>query len=163
MSDSPGTSTPLICIPISEITEMLPEQIGNSVLALIDAARATQLINITDWWINYLFRLSNDVKKAAIALADKNQMPELKEFVRDLERLSSSDEEVTQAYSKIRQILDETYRYLITKPSKLTPTQLRAKANILDLRHGCKLCGLLDGQHTASCIGFTQRRAPSST
>lgn len=148
-----------VMIPISQISNMNAEQIGSAVLSLCDHATATQLLR----WLSqdggrcfHPLEQSEDkeerLKKLCTSLGNASQAEDFRKNLISMKMLKSKDPEIRNAYTEICRLLDAAFRYLQAKKSKLTPVQHRAMELILDVRDGCKLCGVLDGGHAGNCL-----------
>lgn len=158
-----GPDATYVLVPVEDIGKMSAEEIGQTVKSLLDEARITRAMD----WLNgpyNCFRVTSGVSpnpnnkyvNLCVALGGDSRfhhhvVPEQVEFFREMEQLKDLHEGLHLAYSEIRGLMDETLHYLRTKRGKLTPGQARARKLLLEMRHGCELCGLLDGRHTEAC------------
>jgi hypothetical protein len=162
LSDGPDCS--YVAVPIDEIVGMSSIEIGETVLGLINEAKATRLLN---WLHGYNILLpsggtstnpNNKYINLCIALGIDSETLQGKavlfhmQYFKELEELKSLDEELQRAYDEVSQMLDGAHNYLRNKKSKLSSGQLRAGKVILEMRNGCELCGLLQGKHTGNCM-----------
>ncbi len=145
-------------VPAHDVAGISATQIGETVLRLVDQARVTELyswIYSTCRWLlntNGLSSIGDIANKLCPTLGDHGaQVKALRENFPKLEALRALDPSLEEDYRSIRGTLDGVYDYLRTKRSKLTGRQSATMDLILDLRHGCRLCRLLDGQHTQLC------------
>jgi hypothetical protein len=76
---------------------------------------------------------------------------------RELELLKDLDDGLGSAFDEICKTMDETLHYLRTKRGKISAGQERARRFLLEMRHGCELCGLLDGRHTTACTSLNKK------
>lgn len=150
---------PSIVIPISQLEGMSEAQIGAAVLALVDEADITYLLD----WVELLEantgRLENYPEKqrhtTVCTLLVDERFFNLSETFKDAERLKDKNDEISECYTALRYIIDATHAYLQNKKTKLTPLQSKALSVILELRKGCSICGILDGAHTQQCAHLT--------
>jgi hypothetical protein len=160
---------PCILVPISQIDGMSDTEMASTIKGLVDEARITGLFEWLDKW-EYQYhtpmRDNENPKKLfinlCIALGRQDEHTErliclLEENLRDMEILQHKNAEIREAYAEVCGLLDGAHKYLLSKPSKLTPGQQRARSAILKIRNGCAVCGLLEGQHTEKCL--TLRRS----
>jgi len=161
-----GPSTVCIAIPIDEIDGMSPQEIGQAVRSLVDEARVTRTQEWLKTYCDDYFPASgtttNPNLKYINLCARLGQSRHTKwpsgppaefqiERLRELEELTPLDPGLRDAYGQICEVLDGAYSYLRNRKKKLSEGQERARQILLEMRHGCVLCGLLDYRHTSQC------------
>jgi hypothetical protein len=152
-----GPEATYVLVPLEDINEMSAEEIGNTVKSLFDQARITRVHSWLDGSYGYLqptcgisSNPNNKYVNFCVALGGGAGLE--REIFSELEQLKDLDDELGALYGEICKTMDETLNYLRNKRGKLSPGQVRARKAILEMRHGCDLCGLLDGRHTAACM-----------
>jgi hypothetical protein len=147
----------MIIIPISQLAGMTQAQIGVAVLSLVEKAKVTGLLAEAAY---HLQNISEDIENPSRLvqrfyyeedLHDQARGIRWKEMLGELQQASTHDEDAARCYEYLRALIDRAYLYLRSKTKPLTAGQQRAKTNIIKLRNGCELCGLLDGKHTDHC------------
>jgi hypothetical protein len=169
ISDGPGFREGHVMVPVHDLAGMSATQIGEAVLGLVDQTRVTELYSwvcSTCRWLlntNGLSSIEDIANKLCPTLGDNRggQVAALRENFPKLEALRGLDPSLEDDYRSIRGTLDGVYEYLRTKRSKLTARQSATMDLILDLRHGCRLCRLLDGKHTQTCQPGKRRLSKS--
>jgi hypothetical protein len=150
-----GPETTYVLVPMEDIDAMSAEEIGGTVKSLLDQARITRvhsLLGSRGYLQPTCGKSSNPNSKYVNFCVDlANGAGMEREIFSEMEQLKDLDEELSVKHSEICNTMDETLSYLRNKRSKLTPGQVDARKAILEMRHGCDLCGLLDGRHTAAC------------
>ena len=150
-----------VLVPIEEVSKMPADEIGGAVKSLLDEARIT---HVRSWLDNsdflqprcgYGARPNTKYVNFCITLANGAELE--REVFRELELLKDRDNDLRRYYADICKTIEETLCYLRTKRSKMTPGQERARAALFEMRHGCRLCGLLDGRHSAACMEINKQ------
>ena len=143
-----------IIIPANQLLGLSKSDIFKAVQELKIKARATTLL---EWFENrsyYLgeIRAAEHPRREAIEWCMVLGMrSEFKEIYLEIASLASADEDLSSVYRYLRERLDDAYDYIKSKKSKPTAFQLEAKNVILELRNGCKVCGMLDHKHLQKC------------
>lgn len=162
-----GPSAARIVVPIDGITGMSAEEIGLAVKSLLNEARITRT---EGWLMTYCDDLlpsdetsDNPNRKYVNLCANLSGSRHTKwpsgpppdyqiERLRELEEIRSLNPSLEEAYRQICETLDGAYNYLRNRKNKLSEGQELARQIILEMRHGCPLCGLLDRRHTSQCL-----------
>lgn len=162
-----GPSNVCVSIPIDEIDGMTPEQIGQAVRGLVNEARITRTQNwLREYCDDFSPSNSNSANSnlkyvnlcARLAHSRPTKYPSgpppdfQLERLRELEELKSLDRGLEESYRQICEMLDGAYNYLRNRKRKLSEGQELARQILLEMRHGCALCGLLDNRHTSQCL-----------
>lgn len=160
-----GMRSGSIEIPASELNGMSPQAIGNAVLSLRDEAHITDLLDQTEKWFRHwrrrFYDSSGGFKRLLVQFCMqiggcywygpwRHDSEWLKQILQEMKTLQHAPE-VREAYLALTEFIDAAYELLMTKKTKLTPIQEKARIAILGMRQGCAVCGLLDGRHTQSC------------
>jgi hypothetical protein len=159
-----GDGTAYIMVPLDQIGDMTAAEIGAAVRSLTEQAKATALLNWIDCGDDLLLNPYRRIitpqdkcRRLCAALGSDAQGWQRDDIslhweqFKEMEELQHLDSELESAYKELCHLLDESLKYLLTKKSKLTPGQTRARRIILEMRHGCELCGLVEGRHSANC------------
>jgi hypothetical protein len=167
---------PYVMVPVEQIEGMSAEEIGRAVLGLVEKAHVTAQLEWLDFAHMRLHEAAyaNDETKRNIRLCQwlswtptydeggevlHDEIGYFTSNFRTLESMRHLDEELEEGYEQICVVLDGAYKYLQTKKRPLTPLQREARKVILELRHGCSLCGLLDSQHADTCLQLRTTQA----
>jgi hypothetical protein len=161
-----GTSIqyePSVVIPVSQVKDMTAEEIGAAVISLAHEATVTYLLDWLDTWeANARWRQERFPKRRHVELCmslggrdecSRTFVSDLSDAMQEMEKFMDRNEELRAGYLSICDDLDATYNYIVSKKSPITPLQDAARRIILELRHGCALCGMLGGNHTPQCRG----------
>lgn len=159
ISDGPGFRDGHVMVPVHDLEGMTAAQIGETVLSLVDQTKVTELYSWTfstcQWLLGTkgLSSIKEIANKLCPILGQERfgQVQVLRENFPKLEALRSLDPSLEDDYKSICGTLDGVYGYLRTKKSKITIRPAATRDLVLELRHGCRLCGLLDGKHSGSC------------
>jgi hypothetical protein len=162
-SDFPSAAH--VMVPIDQLEGLSAEQIGSRVIGLIEHAKVTELLN----WAKSYRNPWLEAKRVAIG-PKKKYTPfcvrlgsDDKSRFHQIEELKHLDADLQTTHREICEIMDETLNYFKTKKARLTPVQRNILENMLELRRGCQLCGLMEGKHSSCCRNLNHTAAQTDT
>ena len=159
-----------VLVPVNEIQAMTPHQIGSIVKSLALAAKAARIkcamesCFYPEQFRPHLHEIEKLLDEAKSLPVDLTEASEAQLIMSDFAqwRPPFGLSALQELHSSITTELRKEYFALIELRQKrakkqLTPTKQKRLEEIVDLLHGCKICRLIDGNHTEECQAMSRR------